>query len=97
MHDIDMKPLTPAMLASRWGCSTTLVYDLLNAGTLVGFRLGTLWRIPARSVEDYECRTPSSSPSQSASDQSEARTAPASSPIGPTVAATAAHLARLTG
>ena len=56
MPDTGMKPYTPALLAARWGCSTTLVYDLLNAGSLTGFRLGTLWRIPALSVEEYEGR-----------------------------------------
>lgn len=97
MPETNQKPYTPTLLAARWGCSTTLVYDLLNAGNLAGFRLGTLWRIPALSVEEYERRPPSPSASQSASDQPEARTAPRSSPTGPTAAATAAHLARLTG
>ena len=98
MSDADEKPYTPALLAARWGCSTTLVYDLLNAGSLAGFRLGTLWRIPVLSVEEYESRAPTPSASQSASDQPEARSAPTSSShVGPTAAATAARLARLTG
>lgn len=47
---------TPATLAARWGCSDTLVYDLLNSGVLRGFRLGKLWRIPSEAVEEYESR-----------------------------------------
>lgn len=46
--------LTPALLASRWGVSTTLVYDLLNSGKLTGFRLGKLWRVRVADVEAYE-------------------------------------------
>lgn len=97
MSETKQKPYSPALLATRWGCSTTLVYDLLNTGSLTGFRLGILWRIPALSVEEYERRPPSPSASLSASDQPEARTAPSSSHVGPTAAATAARLARLTG
>lgn len=52
------RPYTPATLAKRWECSTALVYDLLNAGTLSGFRLGKLWRIPADVVDDYEAKGP---------------------------------------
>lgn len=46
--------LTPAMLARRWGVSTTLIYDMLSAGSLPAFRLGKLWRIPAAAVEAVE-------------------------------------------
>ena len=46
--------LTAAALATRWGCSTTLVYDLLNDGALHGFRLGKLWRVRLIDVEAYE-------------------------------------------
>ena len=97
MPETNQKPYTPALLAARWGCSTTLVYDLLNAGSLAGFRLGTLWRIPALSVEEYECRAPTPPASQSAAAKREGMTAPAASHVGPAAAATAAHLARLTG
>ncbi|MBD2841509.1 helix-turn-helix domain-containing protein [Erythrobacter rubeus] len=47
-------PLNPAQLAERWDVSTTLIYDLLNAGSLKGFKLGKLWRIPLAAVEAYE-------------------------------------------
>lgn len=51
-------PLSPAAVAERWGCSSTLIYDLLASGALRGFRLGKLWRIPAAAVEEYESGSP---------------------------------------
>ena len=47
--------ITPADLAARWQVSDTAVYDLLNRGTLQGFRIGRLWRIRVCDVEAYEC------------------------------------------
>lgn len=55
-YSVIARPLSPAQLAEIWECSTTLVYDLLNAGKLQGFRLGKLWRIPFAAVEEYEAR-----------------------------------------
>lgn len=51
-------PLSPAQIAKRWGCSSTLIYDLLAAGKLRGFRLGKLWRVSADEVERYENAPP---------------------------------------
>lgn len=51
-------PLSPAQVAKRWGCSSTLIYDLLAAGKLRGFRLGKLWRVSADEVERYENAPP---------------------------------------
>ncbi|WP_247712085.1 helix-turn-helix domain-containing protein [Qipengyuania qiaonensis] len=90
------KPYTPASLADRWGCSTTLIYDLLNSKQLPGFKLGKLWRIKADAVEAYECNP--TTPLDGLPD--DAATAP---PTGPSVssggtamdAAAAARLARL--
>lgn len=98
MPDDDGKPFTPAALAARWGCSTTLVYKLLKEerSGLVGFRLGDLWRISALSVQQYECQTPTSPESPPALAQPRASTAPIASRNGPTANATAARLARLT-
>jgi len=45
------------MIAERWGVSTTLVYDLLNHGTLPGFRLGKLWRVRLADVEAVESQS----------------------------------------
>jgi len=48
---------TVAMLAERWGVSSTFVYSLVQSGALVAFRLGgKLWRVRVEAVEDYECR-----------------------------------------
>lgn len=91
------RPYSPATLAKRWGCSTTLIYDLLNAGALPGFRAGKLWRIPAASVAEYEARP------QPAPDPVVAAEIAAASAAAPTyfaevrkAAATATRLARLT-
>lgn len=47
--------LTPAMLARRWGISSGAVYNMLNAGTLPGFRAGERdWRIRIADVEARE-------------------------------------------
>lgn len=82
-------PFTPAGLAARWGCSTTLVYDLLAAEALNGFRLGKLWRIPAAAVDEYE--------SASSAPGAMGREAPEEPlPDGPS-ASTQARLARLEG
>ncbi|WP_108223440.1 helix-turn-helix domain-containing protein [Cereibacter johrii] len=51
----DARPFTPDMLADRWGCSAETVRQLVKSGRLSGFRVGRMIRIPARSVEDYEC------------------------------------------
>jgi excisionase family DNA binding protein len=56
------RPFTAATLARRWGCSTTLVYDLLTSGQLEGFRLGKLWRVSAAAVKAYEGRPGNSAP-----------------------------------
>lgn len=55
--------MTARSLAERWGVSTTMIYDMLHAGDLPGFRLGgKLWRIPIAEVEKYERRTPAKRP-----------------------------------
>ena len=97
MPDTNQKPYTPAMLAARWGCSTSLVYNLLNAGSLAGFRLGTLWRIHALSVEDYESRPPMPSANSPLPTLEDATTCPAPSRDEARARANVARLARLTG
>jgi excisionase family DNA binding protein len=44
------RPYTPETLAERWQCSARYVRKLLENGSLKGFRLGKLWRIPACEV-----------------------------------------------
>ncbi|MBX7488847.1 helix-turn-helix domain-containing protein [Qipengyuania sp. GH25] len=81
------RPYSPATLAARWECSTTLIYDLLNAGTLKGFRIGKLWRIPTDAIEEYE-----TSPSTGT-----AATELGETPVEPAMqTGAAARLARLT-
>jgi excisionase family DNA binding protein len=90
------KPFMPSTLAVRWGCSTTMIYDLLNAGDLAGFRLGKLWRIPAGAVEEYECRTTASGCSSEPEPTQASAGTTASSDSRRHEANTAARLARLT-
>lgn len=84
-------PLTPATLALRWGCSSTLIYDLLASRELRGFRLGKLWRIPLSAIEDYETGSPH------ALDEAGPDDATPSPLASREVAATAARLVRLDG
>lgn len=51
------RPFTPETLANRWGVSPTMVRNMCGSGQLDHFRLGKLYRIPAKAVEDYECQT----------------------------------------
>lgn len=45
---------TVASLAEHWGCSTDMVYSLLNSGKLRGFKLGKDWRITDEARIEYE-------------------------------------------
>lgn len=45
---------TVASLAKHWGCSTDMVYSLLQAGKLRGFKLGKDWRITDAARVEYE-------------------------------------------
>ncbi|WP_370182576.1 helix-turn-helix domain-containing protein [Alteriqipengyuania sp.] len=86
-------PLSPIDLAERWGCSTTLIYDLLAAGTLRGFKLGKLWRIPVAAVEEYESGSPAPVDALESKDTGEA----GQRSNDTTDAATKARIARLEG
>lgn len=49
------KPYTVEALAERWSISEWTIYNMLNAGRLRGFRLGSrMWRISAEEVARYE-------------------------------------------
>lgn len=49
------RPLRPAQVAERWGCSEKHVRNLIRGGKLGHFRLGgKLLRIPAAAVAEYE-------------------------------------------
>jgi len=51
-----MPAFTPETLALRWTVSQTTIRNMCNAGELVHFRLGRLYRIPVSAVEEYECQ-----------------------------------------
>ncbi|WP_422073983.1 excisionase family DNA-binding protein [Tranquillimonas rosea] len=48
------RPYTPDTLAAYWGCSAETVRQLYKSGSLRGFRVGRMIRIPKDAVEDYE-------------------------------------------
>ena len=49
---------TVDQLASRWSCSTDVVYDLLRKRKLRAFKIGAAWRITAKAVDDFENTEP---------------------------------------
>ena len=53
-HATDERRYTPQELALLWKCSTDVIYDLLNRGRLVGFKIGSSWRIRHSEVLAYE-------------------------------------------
>lgn len=77
-----MKPFTPETLAERWSCSARMVRKMLAKGSLLGFKIGTQWRISAHEVDRYECA-------------SAGIEVPSSSSGTKTDADSAAHLARI--
>lgn len=50
------RPFTPETLANRWGVSATMIRNMCGVGQIEHFRLGKLYRIPAKAVEEYECQ-----------------------------------------
>jgi hypothetical protein len=50
----DGRPMSPAKLAERWDCSSSLVTALCVQGKLRHFRIGKMYRIPADAVIEYE-------------------------------------------
>lgn len=53
---------TAQELATLWQCSTDVIYDLLKTRKLVGFKVGTGWRITESAIRDYEQNTDNQSP-----------------------------------
>lgn len=52
---IDSKPpYTPQQLSERWQCSVPTIHQLIARGDLRSFRVGKMYRIPFRVVEEYE-------------------------------------------
>ena len=55
------RPYDPKSLAEKWGVSATTIRNRCDAGELPHFRLGKLYRIPAKIVEEIEsCQTSAS-------------------------------------
>jgi excisionase family DNA binding protein len=62
-------------LASRWGYSERRVRAMIAEGRLSSFRLGVkLIRVSAKAVEEYECQSSASSPTEASSPPSTPRT-----------------------
>ena len=53
-HATDERRYTPQELALLWQCSIDVIYDLLNHGKLIGFKVGSNWRIRHEEVLNYE-------------------------------------------
>ena len=53
-HATDERRYTPQELALLWQCSIDVIYDLLNHGKLIGFKVGSNWRIRHDEVLNYE-------------------------------------------
>lgn len=43
-------------LCSMLGIGKNTAYDLLNNGDIDAFKIGTVWKIPRKSVEDFISR-----------------------------------------
>jgi excisionase family DNA binding protein len=51
---MNTRPLTPELVAHRWGVSANTVRSLIAQKKLRAFRVGRLYRIPADAVLEYE-------------------------------------------
>ncbi|MFC4668182.1 helix-turn-helix domain-containing protein [Seohaeicola nanhaiensis] len=58
---------SPETLALRWGCSPATIRNRCAAGDIQHFRLGKLYRITEKTVEDIECQTSLSADCEAAS------------------------------
>ena len=65
---------SPETLALRWGCSAATIRNRCAAGEIAHFRLGRLYRITDRTVEEIECQTSPSGDSEEDSASSGTRT-----------------------
>lgn len=49
------RALTPEQVAEMWGCSPTLVKDLIKRGHLRAFKVAArMWRIPQEAMQEYQ-------------------------------------------
>lgn len=45
--------ITPEEAAELLGCGMNTIYKILKSGKLKAMRLGRIWKIPRRSVQEY--------------------------------------------
>lgn len=51
--------ITPEEAAELLGCGMNTIYKILNSGKIKAMRIGRIWKIPRRAVQEYiitECR-----------------------------------------
>lgn len=53
---MNSRPLSPHLLAERWGCSEDKVRRMYRAGQIKGFKIGKPIRFSAAAVEQFECQ-----------------------------------------
>jgi excisionase family DNA binding protein len=56
---MNARPLTPELVAEKWGVTTNHIRSLIKRGALQAFTIGRLIRIPHEAVEAFEARDPS--------------------------------------
>lgn len=47
------KLVTPEEAAEILGCGMNTIYKILKSGKLKAMRIGRIWKIPRRSVQEY--------------------------------------------
>ena len=45
--------ITPEEAAQMLGCGMNTIYKILNSGKLKAMRIGRVWKIPKRAVQEY--------------------------------------------
>ena len=53
MNDLYDALITPEDAADILHCGMNAMYNLLNSGKIKAFRVGRIWKIPRRAVQEY--------------------------------------------
>lgn len=53
MYEYYEPVITPEEAAEMLDCGMNAMYKLLNSGKLKAFRIGRIWKIPKRAVQEY--------------------------------------------
>lgn len=48
--------ITPEEAAELLGCGMNTIYKILRSGKLKAMRIGRIWKIPRRAVQEYMCQ-----------------------------------------